>query len=398
MANQEHLKILKQGVEVWNTWREENKEIRPDLYSANLIGVSLNDANLVGADLRRADLSGAHLNGVDLSEAHLSEAFLSETDLRRADLRRADLRSTFLNGADLRSTFLSGANLIGAHMSSANLIGAHLARTDLRRAFLNKADLRNTFLSETNLAFTTFIKTNFDKTIFDNAVLYNTVFSLTSLEGCLNLDKVIVHGECSIDFQTLRNSPNISKTFLRKIGLPELYIDYLPDFYDDKGLNLHPAFLSHSSENKEFARKLYNTLIDKGVLVWFDEKKFVAGDRLYETLSKSIDVYDKMILVCSEESLTSKWVIRELRKARKKEERLYKETGKELDVLIPISLDGYLFEWDNENQDFITERIVGDFSNWKDEQEFEKEVDKLVRALKPDRKGDSPPSLFNIGK
>lgn len=34
MANQEHLDIVKQGVEVWNQWREENPDVRPDLSDA----------------------------------------------------------------------------------------------------------------------------------------------------------------------------------------------------------------------------------------------------------------------------------------------------------------------------------------------------------------------------
>ena len=38
MANEEHLKILRQGMEAWNKWGEENPEIRPDLIGANLIG------------------------------------------------------------------------------------------------------------------------------------------------------------------------------------------------------------------------------------------------------------------------------------------------------------------------------------------------------------------------
>ena len=29
MANPEHLEILKQGVDVWNKWREENPECNP---------------------------------------------------------------------------------------------------------------------------------------------------------------------------------------------------------------------------------------------------------------------------------------------------------------------------------------------------------------------------------
>ena len=34
MANPEHLDILKQGVEVWNKWREENDGIIVDLTGA----------------------------------------------------------------------------------------------------------------------------------------------------------------------------------------------------------------------------------------------------------------------------------------------------------------------------------------------------------------------------
>jgi hypothetical protein len=36
MANQEHLEILHQGVEIWNKWREEKPDIVPDLSGAEL--------------------------------------------------------------------------------------------------------------------------------------------------------------------------------------------------------------------------------------------------------------------------------------------------------------------------------------------------------------------------
>ena len=50
MANEEHLKILNQGVEQWNKWRLENA-IGPDLQDANLNRAELHDAKLDGADL-----------------------------------------------------------------------------------------------------------------------------------------------------------------------------------------------------------------------------------------------------------------------------------------------------------------------------------------------------------
>ena len=48
MANREHLKILKQGVDAWNKWRKENLEIKPDLNGATLSG-----AKLIRADLKK---------------------------------------------------------------------------------------------------------------------------------------------------------------------------------------------------------------------------------------------------------------------------------------------------------------------------------------------------------
>ena len=58
MANEEQLAILKQRVEVWNEWREENPEEWIDLW-----GAKLGEANLSGAILSRANLSDAELSG-----------------------------------------------------------------------------------------------------------------------------------------------------------------------------------------------------------------------------------------------------------------------------------------------------------------------------------------------
>ena len=51
MANPEHVDILKQGVEVWNRWREEHPNIQP-----NLIRAKLNEFVLIETDLRGAIL------------------------------------------------------------------------------------------------------------------------------------------------------------------------------------------------------------------------------------------------------------------------------------------------------------------------------------------------------
>lgn len=92
LANPEHLRLLKQGVDAWNQWRAEHLDIDPDLSGANL-----GEANLRGANLSRSHLTGARFFGANASAANFSEtnfwgANLQAIDLRGANLRKADLR------------------------------------------------------------------------------------------------------------------------------------------------------------------------------------------------------------------------------------------------------------------------------------------------------------------
>lgn len=71
MANHGHLRILTQGVHVWNSWRHNRASASPDLSGADLsnrdlTGVNFANANLNGADLTNANLAGANLTGASL--------------------------------------------------------------------------------------------------------------------------------------------------------------------------------------------------------------------------------------------------------------------------------------------------------------------------------------------
>src|SRR5258708_38514552 len=117
MANQEQLDLLKQGRDVWNTWRKQHPSLRPDLSGADLSNADLSFATQGGAILREVfDW------GIDLSEADLSGADLSGANLRRASLRQANL-----SGASLNHAYLNEANLI-----AADRIGHTLQRTPAR--------------------------------------------------------------------------------------------------------------------------------------------------------------------------------------------------------------------------------------------------------------------------
>jgi uncharacterized protein YjbI with pentapeptide repeats len=147
MANEEHLAIIKLGVEAWNQWRRENVETNPDL-----CGAKLGFINLSGVNLSESDLSNAYLRAATLKNACLRGATLIGTDIINADLSNADLSSADLRGADLNGADLNGANLIAAKFNEANLSHANFSNADLSGASLRRAQLIKTRFNRAILA------------------------------------------------------------------------------------------------------------------------------------------------------------------------------------------------------------------------------------------------------
>jgi hypothetical protein len=76
MANPEHLDLLQQGIDTWNTWRNGHQDIRPDLSETDLSYTDLSYADLHGADLSYATLNHANLRNIDLR--HTQERYILE--------------------------------------------------------------------------------------------------------------------------------------------------------------------------------------------------------------------------------------------------------------------------------------------------------------------------------
>src|SRR2546429_118244 len=111
MANQEHLDILKQGVQAWNEWRTKNSSVQIDLSDANLSDADLSYAKLSDANLDRATMGFTGFGGIDLSvvknletvEHHLPSTIGIDTVYRS----QGNIPEVFLKGAGVDDTFIT---------------------------------------------------------------------------------------------------------------------------------------------------------------------------------------------------------------------------------------------------------------------------------------------------
>lgn len=75
------------------------------------------------------------------------------------------------------------------------------------------------------------------------------------------------------------------------------------------------VFISHSSKDKKFVRKLKNCLHENSINTWFDEDQLDLGDSLISKLELALDESSHLVIVLSPNSVESEWVKYELKKA-----------------------------------------------------------------------------------
>lgn len=348
MANEEQLSILKQGVEVWNKWRNKNPKIK-----INLEGLRTSSGN----NFSRADFTNANLQRTDLGGNNLSDANLS--------------------GANLSSSDLGSANLSGANLTSANLNNTTLVSTDFTGSKLYFTD-------------------------FSNATMGGTTFVNTDISVGMGLDsaKHLIPSYIGIDVLH-QSKGKIPDSFLRGCGLSDWEIEvaklYNPDLSNEEITNIQyklydrratqaiqisPLFISYSHSDGIFVDKLETYLNIIGVRFWRDTHDMKAG-RIETQIDHAIKQNPTVLLVLSEHSLSSDWVEHEVRTARVLEKEM------DCDILCPVALDDSWKSslWPKRVMEQIMEYNILDFSTWEDDVKFEGMFRKLIDGLELFYKG-----------
>lgn len=275
-----------------------------------------------------------------------------------------------LTAVDLNNSSLSGANLSGAGLFCAALPNADLTYADLSMADLVGADLRATYLCGAKL-----YRTNFGRTAFGHTDLTDA----EGLETCRHITPSY------LDHSTIQISGGLPEIFIRGCGWSDVLIATIPALLNDP-IQFYSCFISYSTRDEEFAKRLHADLQDSGVRCWFAPEDLKIDDRVLSTIDEAIRLRDKLVLILSKSSIESDWVEHEANKALEEEER------RGTPVLFPIRIDGAVmkteFGWAKRIREAHrpTGRHIGDFSHWKDPDSYKTAFDRLMRDLKEERR------------
>lgn len=329
VPNPEHVRRIKQGVDVWNDWRLSYRSHR------------------TVPDLRGVDLRSLGLQGYNLSLCDLSWSVLRQTDLRRCDL----------TGTDLSNADLSQANLGLADLRGANLQNCNLTLADLNRANLRASDLAGADLSL--------------------AYAYETLFVNVDLSRAKGLEYVQHRGPSSIDYRTLMRSGPLPLSFLQGSGVPDAAINLFGRIGETAPAPYPGVFISHSSGDREFVDQLHSDLQAKGVRVWMYTENMLVGRKFRDEIEMAIAELDLVLVVLSASSTKSHLVEAEVEAALEKESRTDRP------VLLPVRIDdAFLSSRKGWVSQVRRQREIADFSSWGAQTEYDAAFGKLLQSLR----------------
>jgi hypothetical protein len=144
------------------------------------------------------------------------------------------------------------------------------------------------------------------------------------------------------------------------------------------------VFISYGGPDESFARRINAALIAVGVKTWFFKHDALPGQKLHEVMRRGVQEHDRVLLICSKNSLARPGVTNEIEKVLEREAR---EGGSA--ILIPITIDDYLFNgwWPTDVREAtlkqeITNRVVADYRNAEASPiEFENAMARVVNSV-----------------
>jgi len=233
----------------------------------------------------------------------------------------------------------------------------------------------------------TFAVRSFRQTNLRGTVCGGTGFTDLDLSQAKGLETATHRGPSVIDLDTLHKSKDrVPELFFRGCGVPENLLTYL---HAGAGIAFDSCFISFTEADDAFSRRLYSDLQVAGVCCWRWKEDARWGATLMREVDDAVRRYDKLIVICSAESLKAEGVMREIERALQREHRENRE------VLFPIRIDDAVFSWKHALQADVVRKHIGDFRDWRNPAAYNQAMDRLIQSLRSARV--TSPTFARVG-
>src|SRR5205823_5416694 len=151
------------------------------------------------------------------------------------------------------------------------------------------------------------------------AIMGWTTFGEQDLSRVKGLETTQHTGPSNLSINTIyKSGGNLPEAFVKGTGAPDSFIEYMHALAS-KPIQYYTCFVSYSSQDQDFAERLYVDLQSKGVSCWYAPEDLKIGDKFRPRIDEAIRMYDKLLLVLSKHSVNSPWVEKEVETAFEKE-------------------------------------------------------------------------------
>lgn len=152
----------------------------------------------------------------------------------------------------------------------------------------------------------------------------------------------------------------------------------LIDIVDESEMH-KTLFISYGGPDELAVREINRKIKSKGIQTWFFPDDARPGDKLHRMMHDGVNNHDRVLLVCSKESITRPGVLNEIERVL---EREAKEGGSE--ILLPITLDDFVYgDWAPNRADIadqIRSRVIIKLEIGSDH--IDSSIEKLAKVLR----------------
>ena len=193
--------------------------------------------------------------------------------------------------------------------------------------------------------------------------MFHTVFGDCDLSQADGLDQVKHEGPSAIGIDTIfRSASDMPESFLRSAGVPEDSITYQRTLAAGSPNRFSPALSPAAPGTKISPSVSGPDLQARGVRCWCFAADSRGGRWISEGIDRGIRYYDKLVVVCSEDSLGAERVREEITHGIQKQA----ETGRWL--FFPVAVSDVAYNPRNRyvRGTQLRRHVMFDFRGWED--------------------------------